>query len=82
MNKRILKKLAKAGYFKKANGALYAAARRALRKPLFQDYLKMIDEPDQELPAKLGIPHKAVNTSQKASPPNAKKRDREEISVT
>ncbi|MDZ7362273.1 MAG: hypothetical protein ONB46_16365 [candidate division KSB1 bacterium] len=34
MNKRVLTKLAKAGFFNSANGVFYAATKHAMRKPL------------------------------------------------
>jgi hypothetical protein len=49
MNKRILKTLAKAGYFNSANGAFYAAAKHALRKPLNANHLRVIGAFEQKL---------------------------------
>ncbi|MCG3119710.1 MAG: hypothetical protein ALAOOOJD_02221 [bacterium] len=79
MNKRILKKLAQAGHFKKANGALYAAAKRALRKPLYQDYLQMSDEPGQESLTAFGVSSIAVSTSPKTTLPNARKKQQKQF---
>jgi hypothetical protein len=68
MSKRILSKLSQAGYFKRANGVLYAAAKRALRKPLSEYHVKGPDELDQEFQASLGVPHTAADASQQPSP--------------
>jgi hypothetical protein len=72
MNKRRLNRLAVTGYFKSANGAFYAAAKRALRKPPFLNYASVIDEPDRESLAAFDFSSKAVNGSPKISPPKAR----------
>ncbi len=81
MKKRLLNRLAQAGYFNNANGALYAATRRALRKPLSRNYANLLHEPDHEAPAKFDASNSAVNTAPKASPRRAEKRDRKKISL-
>lgn len=79
MNKRILKRLAQAGHFKKANGALYAVAKRALRKPLYQDYLQMSDDPEQESLTAFGVSSKAVNMPPKTALPHARKKQQKQF---
>ncbi len=71
MNKRLLNQLAKTGYFKSANGALYAAAKRALRKPPARNYVRVIDEPDYESFTAFDV----SSMSPKISLPNARKKE-------
>ena len=81
MNKRILNTHAKAGYFKRANGALYAIARRVLRKPPFRNYASAIDEPEHESLTAFDVPSKTVSISKKTSSPDVRKKHRKVISA-
>ncbi|GEM_PF-6037370 len=49
MNKRILTKLAKAGYFNSANGAFYAATKHAMRKSLHVKSYQVAAETEPEV---------------------------------
>jgi hypothetical protein len=78
MNKRLLNQLAKTGFFKSANDALYAAVKRALRKPPSPNDVRAVDEPAQEPLTTFGVPSNAVNISPKISLPNARKKEQKQ----
>jgi hypothetical protein len=77
----MLKRLAQAGYFSSANGALYAATKRALRrKPNKNDFAAAMP-PKRNAPPQIGISRKAVNSSYEASPSNVKTRSQPEVAL-
>jgi hypothetical protein len=77
----MLNRLAKAGYFNSANGALYAATRRALRKKPNKNDFEVSVAPSRSTLSQLGVSHKAVNTSLEASPSNVKTRSQKEVAL-
>ncbi|MDZ7344854.1 MAG: hypothetical protein ONA90_10125 [candidate division KSB1 bacterium] len=72
MNKRALNKLAKAGYFNSANGALYAALKRGLRKPLKTNYFQIAAESNKEALTRVSASNSAVSTARSRHPSNNK----------
>lgn len=81
MNKRMLNRLAKAGYFNSANGALYAATKHALRKKPRENDFEAAVVRKRGTPSEFRISHNAVNFSYETSPSNAKTRSQNEIAL-
>jgi hypothetical protein len=77
----MLNRLAKAGYFNSANGAFYAATKRALRKKPNKNALETGLARKQSTPPEFRISHNTVNSSYEASPSNAKTRSQKDIAL-
>lgn len=81
MNKRMLNRLAKAGYFNSANGALYAVTKHALRKKPRENDFEAAVVRKWSRPSEFRISHKAVNSSSEASPSHVKTRSIKDIAL-